>query len=224
MKAPQAKTGKSKTAKSKPPVPTFSPHEWVPLKDALAHIKVTVGEFTLAVRRFYQDALDGRLETALVEILPDGTEKVTFPKRSDWRQWKVRVPKLNEESACVTLVGEIDIVSGHFFVRRANLGEHYPLAATPPPTTAHRSDDMQPPPRRPGPPPDTRRWWSICGEIAARCVDPQTSRVQVPKSESKLAEEVLGWLQENEQGEPSVREMREAVKYMCAALRRRMQG
>jgi len=145
VKAPQAKTGKSKTAKSKPPVPTFSPHEWVPLKDALAHIKVTIGEFTLAVRRFYQDALDGRLVTALVEILPDGTEKVTFPKPSDWRQWKVRVPKLNEESAYVTLVGGIEIVSGHFFVRRTDLDKHYPIAATPTVARAAETHERQKP-------------------------------------------------------------------------------
>ena len=94
--------------------------------------------------------------------------------------------------------------------------------ATPQPESAPEPEpkpaDMRPPQRRRGPP-TTHDWHSIDGEIARRCIDPKTGRVQVPKSESKLANEVLGWLAENEQGQPSVSEMREAVKRVCAALR-----
>jgi hypothetical protein len=83
-----------------------------------------------------------------------------------------------------------------------------------------RADNpLDPPPRRRGPPPNTQRWFSICAEIARRCIDTKTGRVQVPKSENKLADGVLDWLAENEQGQPSTSEMREAVKRVCAALR-----
>jgi hypothetical protein len=86
-------------------------------------------------------------------------------------------------------------------------------------TEQQAADPLAPPPRRPGPPPDTQRWFSICGEIARRCIDPKTGCVQVPKSEANLADNVLEWLEENAQGQPSVSEMREAVKRVCAALR-----
>jgi hypothetical protein len=83
-----------------------------------------------------------------------------------------------------------------------------------------RADNpLEPPPRRRGPPPDTQRWFSICAEIARRCIDAKTSRVQVPKSENKLADEVLDWLAENGQGQPATSEMREAVRRICASLR-----
>ena len=64
MKAPKA---------SEPPVPTFAPDEWTPLNpDAFTRIIASVGDPTLAASRFHQDALAGRLEMGLVEILPDG--------------------------------------------------------------------------------------------------------------------------------------------------------
>ena len=82
------------------------------------------------------------------------------------------------------------------------------------------ADALQPPPRRRGLPPDTERWWGICAEIARRCINEKTGLVAVPKSENKLAESVLGWLEENGQGQPSTSEMRAAVKHICAALRK----
>jgi len=96
-----------------------------------------------------------------------------------------------------------------------------PMEEAEPVTTKQQAADpfAPPPPRRPGPPPDTQRWFSICAEIAGRCIDPKTGRVVVPKNENKLAEGMLGWLEENEQGQPSVSEMREAVRRVCAVLR-----
>ena len=42
----------------------------------------------------------------------------------------------------------------------------------------------------------------------------------MPKSENKLAEDVLKHLAEIGEGQPSTSEMRAAVKYICAALRK----
>ena len=63
------------------------------------------------------------------------------------------------------------------------------------------------------------RWWAICAEIARRCINETTGRVEIPKSEAKLADDVLDWLAKKGQGQPATSEMREAVRYVCAALR-----
>jgi hypothetical protein len=71
--------------------------------------------------------------------------------------------------------------------------------------------------RRRGPP-VRDEWFTICGEIAFRCIDPKTGRIRVPKNQSKFAEDVLLWCQ-NEHGLYSaLTTVREAVKRVCAAL------
>ena len=79
-------------------------------------------------------------------------------------------------------------------------------------------DPLAPPSRRRGRV-LTHDWFSICGEIAHRCIDPKTGRVAVPKSENKLAENMLKWLSEQGIDPPAPSEMREAVKRVCAPLR-----
>jgi hypothetical protein len=74
------------------------------------------------------------------------------------------------------------------------------------------------PRERPGPP-TTHKWFAICGEIARRCIDPQTRRLVIPNSENKLAEAVLGWCYEQTDRRPAESEMRKAVKEVLAALR-----
>jgi hypothetical protein len=62
-------------------------------------------------------------------------------------------------------------------------------------------------------------WHTIDGEIARRCIDPKTGRFMLPKSERKLAADVLDWLTARGEKCPSDSEMREAVRLVCAALR-----
>jgi hypothetical protein len=81
-----------------------------------------------------------------------------------------------------------------------------------------KPDDMRPPPRRRGPV-VTHDWFSICAEIARRCVNPDTGRVRVTSNEAELARAVLLWCDETYDREPADSEMREAVKRVCAALR-----
>jgi hypothetical protein len=85
-------------------------------------------------------------------------------------------------------------------------------------SSKHPADSLLPPPRRRGPV-VTHDWFSICGEIARRCIDPKTGRVQVPEKEHALAVEVRKWLKDQDKGQPALSEMREAVKRVCAALR-----
>jgi len=189
----------------------MNPAEWVLIADARAikHINP---------RDLHFDLLSGQIESAYRHIAPDGTETWGPLAPSDWQE----VNDKGDFDGLPHAFLRKGIPSGEgrwfFFVRRANLDQRY----SPPPAAAatiHRIDDMRPPPRRPGPPPDTQRWFGICAEIARRCIDPKTGRVKVPQSENKLAEEVLTWLEENEQGQPSTSEMREAVKRVCAMLR-----
>jgi hypothetical protein len=99
------------------------------------------------------------------------------------------------------------------------LTQIWPAEAAEPVSTEQRAADLLEPPRRRRGPVLTHDWFSICGEIARRCVDPKTGRAQVPKNESRLAKDVLAWCQEQGWDEPAVSEMREAVKRVCAALR-----
>jgi hypothetical protein len=88
-----------------------------------------------------------------------------------------------------------------------------------PPVIVPSKMPLDPPPRRRGAP-QRYDWGIICGEIARRCIDPRTGRVRVPDNESALVKAVLDHLAENGHDCPSVSMMREAVKHMCAALRR----
>jgi len=80
-------------------------------------------------------------------------------------------------------------------------------------------DDTQPPPQRRGPVP-THDWFSICGEIARRCIDPKTSRVRVPKKGSSLVVDMRGWCETRGWAAPARSEMSEAVRRVCAAMKR----
>ena len=83
---------------------------------------------------------------------------------------------------------------------------------------AHPSDETRPPERR-------RRgvlkheWHAIDGEIARRSHRSQDRLLEIPKSERKLAADMLDWCQEKYEKEPAESEMRDAVKAICAALR-----
>ena len=64
-------------------------------------------------------------------------------------------------------------------------------------------------------------WASIRREIAQRCIDKKTGRVQVPvpDSEGKLAKDMLDWCGSKFDEIPSEPGMRGAVKEICAMLR-----
>jgi hypothetical protein len=63
-------------------------------------------------------------------------------------------------------------------------------------------------------------WNEICAEIAAGCIDPETRHVRVPSNESKLKEDVLQWCVDTNRPQPVDSEMREAIKAICARLRK----
>jgi hypothetical protein len=86
------------------------------------------------------------------------------------------------------------------------------IAAVPPPSkepnrTLRRRETKHP-------------WFEICGEIARRCIDSKTQRVEVPTNEAKLGEAILQWCSDTLEREPAESEVREAVRIICAALRK----
>jgi hypothetical protein len=109
-------------------------------------------------------------------------------------------------------------VNGYPFVRRVDL-KLYPIPATPMMTAAPQSDDVRPPQRRRGPL-LKHDWLAIAGEIACRCIDPKTGRVAVPQKESALVAAMCAWCNEQGWAVPATSEMSEAVRSVCAALRK----
>jgi hypothetical protein len=109
-------------------------------------------------------------------------------------------------------------VNGYCFVRRVDRDKLSPIAATPTVTAALQSDDIRPPGRHRGRP-LKHEWFAIAGEIARRCIDPKSRVLKLPKSERRLAKDMLQWCQDKYNKEPAESGMREAVKAICAALR-----
>ena len=77
-------------------------------------------------------------------------------------------------------------------------------------------DDL---PRRPVGRLPQHNWRAIDAEIARRCIDPKTKRVRIPKSERRLARDMLNWCQRNYGKEPAESDMRASVGAVCEALR-----
>jgi hypothetical protein len=99
----------------------------------------------------------------------------------------------------------------YFYVRRADFDQLYSTGKV------ERQGDAAQPPRRP-PGPRKYDWLAIAGEIARRCHD-KSGHLSVPDKESDLVNDMLQWCSDNLGKEPSLTEMKEAVRHICAALR-----
>ena len=188
----------------------FSPRDWVLLKAALVRIISITGSRDRGLFFLNRDLRSGRLGAVKVQI-SDGKEMVTPLNPSDWEQRTVEAPKLNPEEGVRVEPYE----DGYFCVRAVDLDKHYPPAGTP---VVPQSDETRPPERRRGPV-TTHDWHSINGEIARRCINPDTGRLEVPKKDSALVAEMRTWCQKQGWAVPAISEMSEAVRRVCAALR-----
>jgi hypothetical protein len=81
---------------------------------------------------------------------------------------------------------------------------------------AAKTDDSMRPPSRPRGPPVTEDWFTICGEIARRCIE--SGRVRIPKNQTELVEDILQWCRNEHDREPAKSSVHEAVRRVCAAL------
>jgi hypothetical protein len=139
-----------------------------------------------------------------------------------WSDALLIVPRVQAGPVVASLRGWV------FYVWRPDFEQRWPsVEPSDAPTTMLRATPSEPRAADPLTPPAPRRrggvlkheWHAICAEIARRCINPKTGRVQVPKSENKLAEDMLTWLAESGKNCPATSEMRDAVKHICAALR-----
>jgi hypothetical protein len=201
----------------------------VTVEFAFTRIEAAVGALEVAEEVINEGLRSGRLKSGELQSSPDSEATWRTLDTSDWEQRRVRAmrpiifrgifpgitaspPQRGERS--VYIVGPK--FAGQVFICRADLDE---LTAAPPTmTAAPQSDDTRPPERRRGPIPK-HEWHAIAGEIARRCINPKTRHLEIPKSERKLAQAVLGWCQEKYGKEPAESDMRAAVKTVCAALR-----
>jgi hypothetical protein len=138
---------------------------------------------------------------------------------ADKKHMVTHLNPLNCDDHVQALAGDVmePPVNGYCFVPRVDVEKH-PIAATPTMTAPHQSDEIRPTERRRGPI-LKHDLFAIAGEIARRCIDPKTRVLRLPKSERRLAKDVLEWCQEKHNKEPAESGMREAVKAICAALR-----
>jgi len=112
----------------------------------------------------------------------------------------------------------IDAADAAFFVRRPEFEKIWPALAASAPARSSPAGIEAPPPRRRGAL-WTHDWFSICGEIARRCLNPANGRVVVPEKENALVNKMLYWLDDQNLARPAASEMAEAVRRVCAPLR-----
>lgn len=213
-----------------PDSPSWNQHEWVALALAIARIKDSgVGSFDLACRDLYEHLLAGRIESGVRHVASNGSsERRGILQPGFWCGLEVVrsvMPYHPPGHALVRATREGQPFAGgswYFFVRIADLDKHYPAAVP----AVRQPDLAQPPPepdlvaplqRRRGPP-TKKVWLYIHAEIARRCIDP-SGRVQVPENASELAGNILQWLEDRGEDQPSDSAMREAVGHICAVMR-----
>jgi hypothetical protein len=186
--------------------PTFSWQELVPLKEVFDRFMSFARAPDLAAFILKGDLRrNGPLRPIVVSLSADKKHMVTH------------LNPLNCDEHVQALAGDGPPVNGYCFVPRVDVDKH-PIAATPTMTAPHQSDEIRPTERRRGPI-LKHDWLAIAGEIARRCVNPETGRVVVPDKESALVDEVRTWCKERGRAAPVPSEMSKAVQIICAALR-----
>jgi hypothetical protein len=211
--------------------------EWEPWSDAWGRILEYVKDWQLVCIELGQRLRSGQIKS-LIRAIDHRTESVqdqALP-REFWEETRIRPmrddsfgiglnewlgKKLSEKALPPWWPsdGSTKYVSYMLYLKRRDVDRHYGKVGVQP----HEAD--RPEARAPEPLPDRRGrvrvhdWHDIDAEIARRCIDPETGRVRVPESESKLVAEMLEWCDKRNRKEPPRSEMHEAVRRICAALR-----
>jgi hypothetical protein len=194
----------------------WKPQEWVRLKTVLDRGEEKLGGVDIACYDLHQHLVNGRIESALYHLYNDRAHQLllrpTFWQGLHIRRWRSSI-RVEGTLRGVLLSGG----SWAFFARGVDSDKYYPVAnPVRDPAPVRNPVIVQPPLRRRGPA-TTHDWFAISAEIACRCIE--AGRVRVPENESKLADEILQRLEDQDLGQPAESEMREAVRRMCAALR-----
>jgi hypothetical protein len=199
---------------------TLSPSEWTSLHEAFHQVRAWLGYDQPTERDLTRGLRNGSLVGAIREFqrVRDrtgaivATETVTVCSTSFWNDYKVVASRMYGGATVDPLLDP----GTYVFIRRDGLDKHYPCGL-PSVDKSTASNTMQPPRRRRGPV-VTHDWFSICAEIARRCIDPKTGHVRVPANQSKLVGDVLQWVADQDKDQPATSEMSEAVRRVCAAM------
>jgi hypothetical protein len=204
----------------------LDPRQWVPLAEVFQRVRTAFDSIELAANDLHDKLVHvpPQLQAAYRVIVYSAEHRHGYAisgliERARWEHYKlwgsgdgtVRLRCIGEQD-----FEDLDRRGVRIFIRRAEFDKLYP-----PPVAAPAAGNTRPPQRRRGPV-TTHDWASICGEIAAHCINPKTGRVQLPKSESKLASVMLDWLAAKGENIPAGSEMREAVRRVLAPLRERL--
>jgi hypothetical protein len=195
----------SKRPKKVEQLPLDSPN-WMPVAEAMRLLIGLLGNSYLAEKDLFARMAAKRSDERLPsmrrliarEVAPDQDRKIVPPA-----------------DATPAYFGREDSA---FFVWRPKFEQIWPGVAASAPARSSPAGIEAPPPRPRGSP-RTHDWFSICGEIARRCVNPANGRVVVPEKENALVNEMLIWLDDQNLSRPAASEMAEAVRRVCAPLR-----
>jgi len=193
---------------------SFNAPGWLPLNVAFDRIGRWRGSSAVACRELFEALRDGQLSSVRDSV---GGQEILTPEF--WQQSETLIPQY--EGSGVQLWPPNDLDTSHAFVSQSDLVRLYPEISFTTQTTGTSpaiQTSAAPPQRRRGPA-TTHDWHCICAEIACRCID-KTRKLVVPKNESALAKEMLQWCENTFGQQPSLSEMREAVRIVCAALRK----
>jgi hypothetical protein len=156
-----------------------------------------------------------RQGTRWEEVKPPHHEQHIEPKEF-WQRLQFTI--FNNRVRCWSEDDEFRGGQWVIYVHGEDLDKLWPTALAAASTAIPTDDPLKPPQRRRGPV-VTHDWFSICGEIARRCIDPKTARVRVPNKGSSLVRDMLEWCEEQGWAKPARSEMSEAVRRVCEALR-----
>jgi hypothetical protein len=201
-------------------LPRLDPAEWVPFNAAFAHIRAASGSRDVAEHDLRQDLRSGRLIAAWRFLkFSTGAEVCERLKPLFWRHVRISVWVLPDRDAIRVHVVLSPGTKGVFFISRASLYKHYPdIGANGAARIATPKASPSEPPRKRGPL-VVHDWHAIDGQIARYCLNKE-GRVAVPENESLIVDAALAWCDVEFGRQPAASEMREAVKRICAALRK----
>ena len=191
----------------------FVASDWLPLNAAFVRIGDSVGSPALAASDLHY-ALLGGLPSAYRSQDRDGKTHHGELSPDFWRQFTMTDTAGDPSRVrIVPASGKVmpSYAIFYFYVRRADFDQLYPTGKA-----KRQGDAAQLPRRLPGP--RKYDWLAIAGEIARRCHD-KSGHLSVPDKESDLVKDMLRWCRDHLSKEPSLTEMKGAVRRIFAALR-----
>jgi hypothetical protein len=199
-------------------LPPVSPYWW-PFKRAIEHARTAMGgRRELADPDFVAEVVCGNIRSKLEQfspgIEPERCSELLTPEfyARNYKFDHRTLPMLRPRAREYVLAGQWDV-----FYWGPDVEKRWP-SVTPEPNE-RPVDPIGPPLRRRGPL-NTHDWHTIDGEIALRCIDPKTGRVCVPKKGSALVADMRKWCEEQGWSVPGRGPMSEAVRRVCAVMRR----